>query len=114
MSIGKNCNPKSIDSITLRHEAQDWMRLLIAEPGRSVGIKPVDCQLPEDGSIDTIQVQWDTGRGWQFMELNCYSSLGLGLGTCGCHSHDPFHSEDMTQEEVLGFIMAWLRGEDLS
>jgi len=54
--------------------------------------------------IPTEDIQWDGGPAWVRRTLTCHSSELLGLGTCACVSHNPYHYEDLTSSEVREII----------
>lgn len=42
-----------------------------------------------------------TGGEWVVTELNCRNSSSLGMGTCGCHTHNPYVTYTVDRKAAL-------------
>jgi len=46
---------------------------------------------------------------WLLNRINCYSSRSLGLGTCQCHSHDPYGEAVISRKEALRLLEDYVK-----
>jgi len=60
--------------------------------------------------VPNISIFFQNGR-WMHRTINCFSSLELGLGACGCYSHPPYKEERISRKEMLSYLRQHLREE---
>lgn len=61
--------------------------------------------------IITYELSFDRGR-WLLTELNCLSSIDLGLGTCSCNSHPTWWTEEINRKKALKLIRDYIAREE--
>jgi hypothetical protein len=49
---------------------------------------------------------------WIVERLNCFSSLDLGLGTCGCNSHPTFLEDKISRKEALLLLKEYVQQKE--
>lgn len=57
--------------------------------------------------IVTYELSFENGR-WLLTELNCLSSIDLGLGTCSCNSHPTWWTEEINRKRALKLIRDYI------
>ena len=60
--------------------------------------------------VPVSSIFFEDGR-WMKEQINCWSSLDLGLGTCRCNSHPPRLETVISRKEMLSFLRQHLREE---
>lgn len=60
--------------------------------------------------ITMSELSFERGR-WLLTELNCLSSIDLGLGTCSCNSHPTWWTEVIDRKKALKLIRDYIARE---
>jgi len=76
--------------------------------GRVVELVNRRNQHGEQITVDSISFEDGV---WKREQLNCWSSLDWGFGTCRCTSHPAFTSRRISRKEVLSHLRQILREE---
>ena len=61
--------------------------------------------------IITYELSFERGQ-WLLTELNCLSSIDLGLGTCSCNSHPTWWTEKINRKKALKLIRDYIAQEE--
>jgi len=79
------------------------------QTGEEITLSYIPNQYGEDVRNEVLAFE---GGQWRLSYINCHSSQMLGLGTCQCHSHDPYGENIIPRKEAMKLLKNYIAGQE--